>query len=97
VEIDSNQLEWQCSCGEKRPPSHGAYISLTRDKANKKHKQKLVNKGTGEVLATSRPEAMSKGIPPLRKEQPLPLLFPSIQFSIRAVNRERRAKSEAAE
>jgi len=84
MEININDFQWQCGCGETRAPSHSEYVSLTRDKAHKKHKKKLVNKKTGEVVAKSRSEAMSKQIPLLRKEQPLPLPFPLI-YSIMSV------------
>jgi len=77
--ININDLEWRCRCGGTRsPPSHGGYMPLTMSKAHKKHMKKLVNKKTGEFVATSRPDAESKQIPLLRREQPLPLPFPLV-------------------
>jgi len=67
--VDIHDLEWRCSCGESRPPSHGDYVSLTMNSKHKRHKKRLVNKLTGEVVAGSRPEAMSKNIPLLRKAE----------------------------
>jgi len=67
--VDIHDLEWRCSCGETRPPSHGDYVSLTMNNKHRKHKKRLVNKLTGEVVAGSRPEAMSKNIPLLRKAE----------------------------
>jgi len=68
-QVDIRDLEWRCSCGESRPPSHGDYVSLTMSSRHKKHKKRLVNKLTGEIVAGSRPEAMAKNIPLLRKEE----------------------------
>jgi len=65
--VDIRDLEWSCSCGETRPPSHGNYVSLTMNNKHKKHRIRLVNKLTGEVVAGSRPEAMAKNIPLMRK------------------------------
>jgi len=66
-QVDIRDLEWRCSCGESRPPSHGDYVSLTMSNRHKRHKKRLVNKLTGDVVAGSRPEAMAKNIPLLRK------------------------------
>lgn len=55
-------LEWRCSCGESRPPTNSDFMSLLRGLEHRGHKISLVNKETGEELAKTPKEAMSKGI-----------------------------------
>lgn len=58
------ELEWLCSCGETRPPEEGQYFSLIRSKEHKGHAVTLVDKDTGEVLAKTSQDAISKGLIP---------------------------------
>jgi len=56
-----DDLEWRCSeCEETGPPTAYDYMRLL--KHQKGHHVRLVNKNTGEVLASSVKEARSKGI-----------------------------------
>lgn len=75
---DIEQLEWKCSCEETRPPTAGNYMSLIRGAAHKGHKVQLVNKATGEIVATSLKDAERKGITLVKEVAPpgKPVLTP---------------------
>ena len=56
-----DELEWRCSdCGATAPPTGYDFMRIIRHQ--KGHHVRLVNKSTGEILATSVKEAHSKGI-----------------------------------
>lgn len=56
-----DELEWRCSeCGATAPPTGYDYMRILRHQ--KGHHVRLVNKSSGEILASSPKEARSKGI-----------------------------------
>ena len=55
------ELEWRCSeCGKSTPPTGAGFMRLMTHEVG--HHTRLVNKETGEILASNPKEAKAKGI-----------------------------------
>jgi len=55
------ELEWRCSeCGKTTPPTGAGFMRLMTHEVG--HHTRLVNKETGEILASNPKEARAKGI-----------------------------------
>lgn len=75
--IADGVLVWKCGCGEERVGTLNSIQRFMAEKAHwgDKHKKQLVNKETGEVVATSRADALVKNIyptPPHTETSPSP-------------------------
>jgi hypothetical protein len=75
--IADGVLVWKCGCGEEREGTLSSIqgFMAEKDHRGEKHKKQLVNNQTGDVVATSRADALAKKIypaPPPDKTSPPP-------------------------
>jgi hypothetical protein len=67
---ETRELVWRCSCNEELEGTPANYMNLIKSKAHKGHKVVLVDKQTGEIVATSLRTAQVQGILPTKGDYP---------------------------